>query len=180
MAILSFVQKSTAVLPEHILLGTATAASDVVDEVDFLDRVATTREEQVLGIEQVEEFGSTTQVDGDRPGTVFVVNEQHVAGLDVVGDEVGGPPAGGDTDLIGVASRTIAHDEGLVPNLVPDVSGEGGNTLVVAVVAFKAEAVSAVPVHGAMSVGIVVLPEYSRCYTASQRCPSGQSSPDTC
>ena len=85
---------------------------------------------------------------------VAIVGQQLIARLDITNIPVWIPPSGSDTYLrIGCLDIQI---EGLCLDLVPDILWEGGETLVVAIMAIKCKAVSTAPTYCAS----VAFPEY--------------------
>ena len=112
----------------------------------------------MLLVEVGHEVRSVAQVHAEGPGAVPVVLETLVAGRGVIAP-LSGPPAGGDADLRVLALQDHIERFGL--ELVPDGLRERGDALVVSVVAFQAEPVSAVPVDAAVAFRIVILPEHA-------------------
>ena len=138
----------------------ATTAATARGGTAFLEEqahqgVALTGKEQVLGVEQIEKRRCAGQVDDEDPSAVFIVDEQVVAGFDVI-RQVGLPPAVRDADLRAGALDQRIERLGLDP--IPDLLRERGVALVVAVVAVQAEAVVQVAPAGRAIHGFV-LPE---------------------
>ena len=148
----------------HFLVFTTTINPYFFFEVDLQRGVTATREQQVLSVELFYDR-IITEVNLDMVCAILVVDNAlgHVPRSNVVvcAKPLYRPPACGDTNLVGVAARTVLHEEGTSLDLVPDILREGGDTLVVAVIAVKTEAVCAVPVHRTITIGIIILPDRS-------------------
>ena len=137
-----------------------TAAIDplLLVEVDLLHGEAAAGEQQVLLVQQADEFRIAGEIHRQGPGAVSVVGEQLVARLEITAGPGLAPPAGGHTDLRIRAGHR--HIEGLGLETLPDVGRELVDAFLagrVQVAAFQAEAVDAVPVG--FSGGTVVLPD---------------------
>ena len=123
---------------------------DDVDEVDFQWRVTTTCEQQVLLVKSAyKRVVAEVHLNVER--TVAIVNDAlcHVPWSNVIifAHPLGVPPAVGDADLIlRRIGHRIFHIECLGLQTVPDVLWEGGNTLIVTVVAVESKAIDSVPV----------------------------------
>ena len=104
--------------------------------------------------------GIVTEVDlnVERPVTIVNNTVGHVVGREIIirSLPLAIPPAVGDAYLIPVCYGLEQHIECSCLDLVPDVLGEGGPALVVAVSAIQTEAIDAVPVG---VVGVVACPE---------------------
>ena len=122
-------------------------------EVDFNGGEPVAGEEQVLVVDCREEVRSAGQVDLDGPGSVAVVGDQLVAGLDVIRGEVGAPPAGGDADLR-IGRLNVQIERGGL-QLLPYVGREGVD-LLSGGMAFAGEAIGAAPADGGT---VLVLPD---------------------
>ena len=100
--------------------------------------------------------------DLDVVGAVAVVNDPfgHVPWSDVVvgTHPLDTPPAGGHTDLVGVAFGTIPHIEGSGLHLLPNILRNRVD-LLSGGIALRGEAIGTVPVDCTVPVGIVVLPD---------------------
>ena len=98
------------------------------------------------------------KVDCKSPGSVFVVGEQIITGLEIIGLEAGIPPTSGYTDLRIFSLDNYKESLGLDP--IPDCLRELCDALLtvrIGVVALKAEAVDAAPVD--LIVRVIVGPE---------------------
>ena len=110
----------------------------------------------MLGVQVVEDRVAV-EIDFDGERTVSIILDPFVAGRNVVAGPRSGPPAGGDAHLHPVAALGQQVERAGLDD-IPDVCGEGGDALVVAVVAFQAEAVDTVPVD--FAVCAVIFPHY--------------------
>ena len=153
------------VLPERGLDDLHVAAAtdpDILLEVELERRVAGTGEEQVLGIHVRSEVGILeVELDGVRAVAVVDQHFRVIVRRDVLllaERPLVVPPTRDDADLEPVAVRE-GDVELLRLHLLPDLGRDLGDTLIVEVRAFVAEAVRAVPVGRAVAVRIVVLPD---------------------
>ena len=125
-------------------------------EIEFGRRVTLAGEENVLLVHRAQEIRITGDVNLDVIRSVAVVDHPFAVGADVPDIPAGVPPSVGHADVepVGVRDQLDIERTGL--DLVPDILRERGDTFVVAVVPFQAEAVGAVPAHAA---GARILPE---------------------